>query len=114
MLNFITLHLESVSIGGKVDGSPRYSPLATLMRSLRAKFKLSLRGCRVNKVSFKNQAIAEKLTSHDFKGFRTEISSMSPRNDKLPHAIDGAEGESDMAEYWKDELENSFNCGDSS
>ena len=39
---------------------------------------------------------------------------MSYRDDKLPKAIDGLKGESDIVEYWKRELENRFNCVDDS
>ena len=39
---------------------------------------------------------------------------MSSRNNKLSHAIDGVEGESDIVEYWKLEHENRFYCVDDS
>ena len=37
---------------------------------------------------------------------------MSSRVDKLPHAFDEVEGDSDIVHYWKRELENRFNCVD--
>ena len=35
-------------------------------------------------------------------------------DDKLPHAIDGVEGDADIVEYWKREFEIRFNCVDDS
>ena len=49
----------------------------------------------------KNEVLARKLACRDTGGFWKDIRSMNPRSKVLPHAVDGVEGEFNIAEKWK-------------
>ena len=49
----------------KLSGSLRHGTLATFMRLLRAKFRLSLRFCKVNADRRKNEALARNIAGQD-------------------------------------------------
>ena len=92
------------------NGSPRQGEIPVPMRKSRATFKLALRWCRQNELKNKLQAMATKLADRDTRGFREEIRSTKATKSKLPHAVDGIEGECEIAEMWQHQFRHKFNC----
>ncbi len=94
----------------RVGGSPRWGPLAEMMRSTRARFKLCLRWCKAHEQQLRAQALAAKLASGNSSDFWRSLRTMNPNSHALPLRVDQAVGERDIAAMWGDHYSTILNC----
>ena len=97
----------------KENGSPRFGPMACLMRRSRAEFKYVLRQCRLQEDELRAMALSNKLQDNDFIPFWRDVQSLRGSDRlNLPKRIDDAIGSEAIADLWKNKFSNVLSCLD--
>ena len=90
--------------------SPRTGLMFDTMKRTRAAFKLALRTCRQQKDRCTSDALANKLMMKDSRDFWKEVSKMNNNKVQVQATmINGATGEKDIAEMWKQHYSSLLN-----
>jgi exonuclease III len=93
----------------QANAKPRHGPICDLMRSTRARFKTCLRHCRAVESRAVADAIANKFVARDKNDFWREIRRIGKSDSVNALSIDGATGDRDIANLWKNHYENILN-----
>ena len=94
----------------RVNGGPRWGPLADEMRRTRARFKLCLRWCRAHEEELRARSLAASLAQGDARGLWRGLRAMRPQTPSLPLRVDRAVGEEDIAAMWGEHYKGILNC----
>ena len=92
------------------QGKPRQGILHVNMLQSRARFKHVLKDCKRNEEQLRADALAQSLSDNDYIQFWKDVNSIN--NKKAPKAmvINGASGEVNIANMWKEHFKSIFNC----
>ena len=90
-------------------GKPRYGPIFQLMTSTRLSFKYALRRCRLEDEQYRADALANKLTSKDMRGFWNGIKQENNKHIPLSQNVNGATGSFEIAQMWKEHFNSLLN-----
>ena len=71
------------------------------MSSARARFKYSLRQCRLDEQCISSENLASSMQCHDLNNFWENISLLNQTKSTLSNCINGTTGEGDIANLWK-------------
>ena len=93
----------------KQNNMPRSGPVFRAMSSARARFKYALRQCRLDEQMISSDKLAYHMQCHDENRFWKEITIRNRSKSTLSNCIDGATGESNIANQWKDHYSSLLN-----
>ena len=93
----------------KQNNMPRSGPVFRAMSSARARFKYALRQCRLDEQTISSDKLAYHMQCHDENRFWKEITIRNKSKSTLSNCIDGATGESNIANQWKDHYSSLLN-----
>ena len=85
----------------KQNGMPRSGHIFREMSSARARFKYSLRQCRLDEQCISSENLASSMQCHDLNNFWKNISLLNKSKSTLSNCINGITGEGDIANLWK-------------
>ena len=80
---------------------PRSGHIFREMSSARARFKYSLRQCRLDEQCISSENLASSMHCHDLNNFWKNISLLNKSKSTLSNCINGTTGEGDIANLWK-------------
>ena len=104
MIQYITGHWYYCWLLGGRSG-----PVFRAMSSARARFKYALRQCRLDEQMISSGKLAYHMQCHDENRFWKEITIRNRSKSTLSNCIDGATGESNIANQWKDHYSSLLN-----
>ena len=93
----------------KQNNMPRSGPVFRAMSSARARFKYALRQCRLDEQMISSDKLAYHMQCHDENRFWKEITIRNRSKSTLSNCIDGATGEINIANQWKDHYSSLLN-----
>jgi hypothetical protein len=98
----------------RANGSKKNGYIFETMKCTRARFKLVLRHCKINKDNIVADSIAKKFMSRDTKAFWAEIQRVSNKKVKVcANTIDEITGNEKVCEFWHDYYKKLLNtCED--
>ena len=85
----------------KQNGMPRSGHIFREMSSARARFKYSLRQCRLDEQCNSSENLASSMQCHDLNNFWKNISLLNKSKSTLSNCINGTTGEGAIANLWK-------------
>ncbi len=94
----------------KKQGKPRQGPVFEIKKRTNACFKYALRYINNNEDSMRRDALATKLQTNNVEGFWKEVKLIDNSNTPLPTNIEGMVGSEKIAELWKSNYKELFNC----
>ena len=91
------------------DGKPRQGPSAEQHFEAKARFKYALRYIKRHENQLWRDALAKKVIESSSHNFWKDVKRSLGSNCPLPTEIEGASGEEEIAELWRDHFETLFN-----
>ena len=88
---------------------PRSGPVFRAMSSASARFKYALRQCRLDEQMISSDKLAYHMQCHDENRFWKEITIRNRSKSTRSNCIDGATGEINIANQWKDRYSSLLN-----